>query len=105
MGEQFDVVIVGGGQALAASYFLRRTGLRYVILDNGTGGWCGAWLGPFHRPRPRLQFSPLAADARHAGWRSTHRDECLTICTATKRAMRRRSPPMVGRVERTDQKF
>ena len=47
MAEQFDVVIVGGGQAaLAASYFLRRTGLRYVILDNGTqagGAWVHGW--------------------------------------------------------------
>ncbi|MGC4885607.1 FAD-dependent oxidoreductase [Micromonospora sp. DT227] len=29
-----DVVVVGGGQAgLAAGYYLRRTGLDYVILD------------------------------------------------------------------------
>ncbi|MFT8507462.1 NAD(P)-binding protein, partial [Acetobacter sp.] len=44
MAEPFDVVIVGGGQAaLAASYFLRRTGLTYVILDNGTQAG-GAWV-------------------------------------------------------------
>ena len=47
MSEPFDVVIVGGGQAaLAASYFLRRTGLTYVILDNGTqagGAWVHGW--------------------------------------------------------------
>ncbi|RYI28125.1 MAG: FAD-binding protein, partial [Acetobacteraceae bacterium] len=34
MPEALDVVIVGGGQAgLAAGYFLRRTGLRFAILD------------------------------------------------------------------------
>lgn len=45
--ESFDVVIIGGGQAaLAASYYLRRTGLSYVILDNGTqagGAWVHGW--------------------------------------------------------------
>jgi hypothetical protein len=39
----YDVVIIGGGQsALAVAYYLRRTGLRYVLLDQETGPG-GAW--------------------------------------------------------------
>lgn len=42
-----DVVIVGGGQAaLAVAYYLRRTGLSYVVLDDGTapgGAWRHTW--------------------------------------------------------------
>ncbi|HET7142210.1 MAG TPA: ArsO family NAD(P)H-dependent flavin-containing monooxygenase [Candidatus Limnocylindria bacterium] len=38
-----DVVVIGGGQAgLAAGYYLRRTGLDFVILDAGSGPG-GAW--------------------------------------------------------------
>lgn len=34
--EQFDVVVVGGGQAgLAAAYHLGQSGMRYVVLDAG----------------------------------------------------------------------
>ena len=33
-GKQFDVVVIGGGQAaLSMSFYLRRAGLDYVILD------------------------------------------------------------------------
>lgn len=50
-----DVVILGGGQsALATAYFLRRTGLSFVILDGEIapgGAWRHAW------PSLRL-FSP-----------------------------------------------
>jgi cation diffusion facilitator CzcD-associated flavoprotein CzcO len=53
--QQHDVVIIGGGQAgLAVGYYLRRTGLSFVILDaeEGPGGaWRHAW------PSLRL-FSP-----------------------------------------------
>lgn len=42
-----DVVVIGGGQAgLAAGYFLRRTPLSFVILDDGEapgGAWRNAW--------------------------------------------------------------
>ena len=39
-----DVVVIGGGQAgLAAGFYLRRSGLRYVILDAQPGPG-GAWL-------------------------------------------------------------
>ncbi|KAI3590379.1 Flavin-dependent monooxygenase ArsO associated with arsenic resistance (plasmid) [Cupriavidus sp. U2] len=41
--ENVDVVVVGGGQSgLAVSYFLRRTGLSFVVLDS-EGGPGGAW--------------------------------------------------------------
>jgi putative flavoprotein involved in K+ transport len=42
--KHYDVVVIGGGQSgLSVGYYLRRTGLSYVILDNqGEGG--GAWL-------------------------------------------------------------
>lgn len=43
----YDVIIIGGGQsALACGYYLRRTGLDYVILDNQEscgGAWQKAW--------------------------------------------------------------
>ncbi|WP_248290066.1 ArsO family NAD(P)H-dependent flavin-containing monooxygenase [Advenella sp. EE-W14] len=42
-----DVVIIGGGQAgLATAYFLRRTGLSFVVLDNQVqpgGAWLHGW--------------------------------------------------------------
>lgn len=45
--NQFDVVIVGGGQsALAVAYFLRRTQLSFVILDaeeESGGAWRHGW--------------------------------------------------------------
>jgi hypothetical protein len=42
--RELDVVVVGGGQAgLATGYYLRRTGLRFAILD-AAGAPGGAWL-------------------------------------------------------------
>jgi len=42
-----DVIVIGGGQAgLATGYYLRRTGLDFVILDAGTaagGAWRHGW--------------------------------------------------------------
>jgi len=43
----YDVIIVGGGQsALASAYYLRRTSLKYIILDanlNCGGSWDQNW--------------------------------------------------------------
>ena len=45
--DSVDVVVIGGGQAgLSAGYFLRRSGLSYVILDaeaSPGGAWQHAW--------------------------------------------------------------
>jgi cation diffusion facilitator CzcD-associated flavoprotein CzcO len=45
--QQLDVVVVGGGQAgLAVGYYLRRTGLSFVILDAQEapgGAWLHGW--------------------------------------------------------------
>ncbi len=45
--EVFDLIIIGGGQsALACGYFLRRTTLKYIILDDqhqGGGAWLHGW--------------------------------------------------------------
>lgn len=45
--EMYDLIVIGGGQsALACAYFLRRTGLKYVILDDqqkGGGAWQHTW--------------------------------------------------------------
>lgn len=59
-----DVIIIGGGQAgLATAYFLRRTGLSYLILDaeDGPGG---AWRHGWNSLR---LFSP-ATWSSIAGW-------------------------------------
>lgn len=46
-GRELDVVVIGGGQAgLAVGYYLRRTGLRWAILDaqdRPGGAWLHAW--------------------------------------------------------------
>lgn len=43
----FDVIVIGGGQSgLAMGYYLRRTGLSYIILDNqkeSGGAWLHTW--------------------------------------------------------------
>ena len=43
----YDIIIIGGGQAgLSAAYFLRRTGLSFVILDDSSkpgGSWTQTW--------------------------------------------------------------
>ncbi|MDR6993125.1 FAD-dependent oxidoreductase [Luteimonas sp. 3794] len=45
--DEVDVLVIGGGQAaLATAYFLRRTGLSYLLVDaeDGPGGaWRHAW--------------------------------------------------------------
>ncbi|MBX8827513.1 FAD-dependent oxidoreductase, partial [Ochrobactrum sp. SFR4] len=45
--EIFDVIIIGAGQAgLASAYYLKREGVKFVLLDaeNGSGGaWRHAW--------------------------------------------------------------
>lgn len=53
--KRFDVIIIGGGQSgLAVGYYLRRTGLSYIILDNQKESG-GAWL---HTWRSLQLFSP-----------------------------------------------
>ncbi|MCF2442583.1 ArsO family NAD(P)H-dependent flavin-containing monooxygenase [Dyadobacter sp. CY345] len=45
--EMYDLIVIGGGQsALACAYFLRRAGLKYIILDDqpqGGGAWQHTW--------------------------------------------------------------
>ncbi len=45
--QPYDVIVIGGGQAgLAVGYFLRRTGLRFAILDSEPepgGAWRHGW--------------------------------------------------------------
>lgn len=55
LSNEVDVVVIGGGQAaLATAYFLRRTGLSFVLLDaESTSG--GAWL---HAWKSLRLFSP-----------------------------------------------
>ena len=47
MENRFDVIVIGGGQSgLAVGYYLRRSGLTYVILDNQHepgGAWQHTW--------------------------------------------------------------
>lgn len=73
-GRALDVVVIGGGQAgLAVGYYLRRTSLRWAILDaqDGPGGaWPRAW------PSLRL-FSP-ARYSSLPGWMFPAGDEYPT---------------------------
>lgn len=47
MDNRFDVIVIGGGQSgLSMGYYLRRSGLSYIILDNqkeGGGAWVHTW--------------------------------------------------------------
>lgn len=47
MNNTYDLIIIGGGQsALATAYFLRRSGLNYIILDEqeaAGGAWRHTW--------------------------------------------------------------
>ena len=53
--NKFDVIVIGGGQSgLAMGYYLRRTGLSYIILDNQKESG-GAWL---HTWKSLRLFSP-----------------------------------------------
>jgi putative flavoprotein involved in K+ transport len=53
--EKYDVIVIGGGQSgLAVGYYLRRTGLSYIIIDNQKESG-GAWL---HTWKSLRLFSP-----------------------------------------------
>ena len=102
-----DVVVVGGGQAgLAAGYFLRRTGLSFVILDAGTrpgGAWAHAWdsLTLFS---PAL-WSSLPGHPMPGGVaRYPSRDETVAYLTDYERryALPVERPVVVSRVEGAD---
>jgi hypothetical protein len=72
--REWDVVVIGGGQAgLAMGYYLRRTGLRWTILDaeDRPGG---AWL---HTWRSLRLFSP-ARFSSLPGWMFPAGDEYPT---------------------------
>jgi thioredoxin reductase len=47
MENRFDVIVIGGGQSgLAMGYYLRRSGLSYIIFDNQNepgGAWLHTW--------------------------------------------------------------
>ncbi|MEO1053319.1 MAG: ArsO family NAD(P)H-dependent flavin-containing monooxygenase [Bacteroidota bacterium] len=62
--EQYDVIVIGGGQSgLAMGYFLRRTGFKYILLDEqNTAG--GAWI---HGWDSLKLFSPAEHNAL-PGW-------------------------------------
>ena len=64
MNKIYDLIIIGGGQsALACAYFLRRTSVDYLILDDQDqcgGAWRQAW-------RSLTLFSP-AEQSSLPGW-------------------------------------
>jgi putative flavoprotein involved in K+ transport len=78
--KQTDVVVIGGGQSgLATGYYLRRTGLSFVILDEQEKPG-GAWNQTWHSLR---LFSP-AEHSSLPGWlmpkgekEYPHRDEVI----------------------------
>jgi len=60
----YDVLVIGGGQSgLACGYYLRRTDLNYLILDNQSKPG-GAWLHTWDSPK---LFSP-AEHSSLPGW-------------------------------------
>lgn len=60
MTQNFDAIVIGGGQAgLAAAYYLQRAGLRFTILEAGTQP-VGSW--PHYYDSLRL-FSPARISA------------------------------------------
>src|SRR5690554_4031816 len=75
MDKIFDLIIIGGGQsALACAYFLRRSGLDYLILDDQKqcgGAWSRAW--------DSLTLFSAAEHSSLPGWRMpASRDEFPT---------------------------
>lgn len=105
--QQFDVIVIGGGQAaLSAGYFLRRSGRSFVILDAEEGAG-GAWR---HTWRSLRLFSP-ATWSSLAGWpmpagsdRYPTRDEVLDYLRRYEERYELpvRRPVTVQSVERTD---
>lgn len=62
--EIYDTIIIGGGQAgLSVAYFMKRTNLKYLIIDNQTKPG-GAWL---HTWDSLKLFSPLKYSSL-SGW-------------------------------------
>ena len=85
MGTSFDVIVIGGGQAgQSAAYFLRRTGLSFVILDGSDtagGAWTKTW-NSLHLFSP-VDYSSIA------GWQMPqgadeypHKDEFVAYLAA-----------------------
>src|SRR5678816_4570481 len=102
---EHDVVIIGGGQsALAVSYYLRRSGLSYVVLDDGTapgGAWQHTWRSL--RLFSPAQWSSLPGRLMPGGTnRYPTRDEALTYLAdyETRYALPIVRPVRVSRVER-----
>jgi len=100
-----DVVVVGGGQsALAVGYYLRRTGLSYAILDDGTvpgGAWQHTWTSL--RLFSPAQWSSLPGRLMPGGTSYyPKRDEALTYLAdyETRYALPIVRPVRVSRVER-----
>ena len=100
-----DVVVVGGGQsALAVGYYLRRTGLSYAILDDGTapgGAWQHTWTSL--RLFSPAQWSSLPGRLMPGGTSYyPTRDEALTYLAdyETRYALPIVRPVHVSRVER-----
>ncbi|WP_408871643.1 ArsO family NAD(P)H-dependent flavin-containing monooxygenase [Falsiroseomonas frigidaquae] len=101
-----DVAVIGGGQAgLAAGYFLRRTALRFAILDEGAapgGAWRQGW-------ESLTLFSP-AAWSSLPGWAmppaaeggNPSRDDVLAYLAAyeARYALPVRRPVRVGALRR-----
>lgn len=100
-----DVVVIGGGQAgLACGYYLRRTGLEYVILDAGEapgGAWRHGWDSL--RLFSPAQWSSLPGWIMPGGVRHyPHRDELLDYLARYEERYELpiRRPVRIDRVER-----
>jgi putative flavoprotein involved in K+ transport len=108
--EKFDVIVIGGGQSgLAMGYYLRRTGLSYVILDNqkeAGGAWRHTWRSL--RLFSPAQWSSLPGMIMNGGtdYYPT-RDEAIEYLKAyeSKYLLSVRRPVDVNDVRKVDERF
>ncbi|MFD2886942.1 flavin-containing monooxygenase [Chitinophaga cymbidii] len=81
MGKVYDVIVLGGGQsALAVAYYLRRSGLDFLLLDKEPtpgGSWQYAWDSLSHFSLAQWSSLPGMIAPGGAGYYPS-RDETIT---------------------------
>lgn len=105
----YDVIIIGGGQSgLAVAYYLRRTKLRYLVLDDRQkpgGAWQYGWDSL--RLFSPAQYSSLPGIMFPGGLSYPHRDEVISYLEGYEKKYRIpvQRPVKVQQVEKTAEGF